>query len=46
MKENSEKPNPDDGEAETFSSWLKRNHLDSEQPWLFYGEDELFEDKN
>ena len=44
MNENSNDKLPQQEEAESFSSWMKRNRLDSGQPWLFYGEDELFED--
>jgi len=38
----SELPVVHEDEDDTFSTWLKRNHLDQGQPWLFYGEDELF----
>lgn len=31
-------------DVETFTAWLKRNSLDEGQPWLFYGEDELFKE--
>ncbi len=44
MNENSTETLPQDEEVETFSSWLKRNRLDRGQPWLFFGEDESFED--
>ena len=44
MNENSNDTLLQQDEVESFSAWLKRNHLDSGQPWLFYGEDELFED--
>jgi hypothetical protein len=44
MNENSTETFPLEEEAETFSAWLKRNRLDREQPWLFFGEDESFED--
>ena len=35
---------PQNEEGETFTAWLKRNRLDNGQPWLFYGEDEQFQD--
>ena len=38
----SEQPVVLEDEDDAFSAWLKRNHLDQGQPWLFYGEDELF----
>jgi hypothetical protein len=44
MNENSTETLPQDEEVETFSAWLKRNRLDRGQPWLFFGEDESFED--
>tara|TARA_B100000475_G_scaffold156494_1_gene117303 strand:+ start:502 stop:642 length:141 start_codon:yes stop_codon:yes gene_type:complete len=44
MNENSNEALPQQDEGESFTAWLKRNRLDSGQPWLFYGEDELFED--
>jgi len=44
MNENSNETLPQQDEVESFSAWLKRNRLDNGQPWLFYGEDELFED--
>ena len=44
MNENSNETLPQQDEEESFTAWLKRNRLDSGQPWLFYGEDELFED--
>ena len=44
MNENSNETRPQQDEDESFTAWLKRNRLDSGQPWLFYGEDELFED--
>ena len=44
MNENLNETRPQQDEDETFTDWLKRNRLDRGQPWLFYGEDELFED--
>ena len=44
MNENSNENLTQQDEAENFTAWLKRNRLDNGQPWLFYGEDELFED--
>ena len=44
MNENSNESHPQQDEDESFTAWLKRNRLDRGQPWLFYGEDELFED--
>ena len=44
MNENSNETLPQQEEGESFRAWLKRNRLDNGQPWLFYGEDELFED--
>ena len=44
MNENSTETLPQDEEVETFSAWLKRNRLDRGKPWLFFGEDESFED--
>ena len=44
MNENSDETRLQQDEDESFTDWLKRNCLDSGQPWLFYGEDELFED--
>ena len=44
MNENSNETLPPQEEAESFTAWMKRNRLDRGQPWLFYGEDELFED--
>ncbi len=46
MNENSNEKRSHDEQAETFSAWMKRNRLDRGQPWLFYGEDESFEDYN
>ena len=46
MNENLNETHSHDEEAETFSAWMKRNRLDKGQPWLFYGEDESFEDYN
>ena len=44
MNENSKESLDQQEEVESFTDWMKRNRLDSDQPWLFYGEDELFED--
>ena len=44
MNENATENRLHDDEAESFSAWMKRNRLDRGQPWLFYGEDESFED--
>ena len=44
MNENSKDSLDQQEEVESFTAWMKRNRLDSDQPWLFYGEDELFED--
>ncbi|QNI58282.1 hypothetical protein SynBIOSU31_01408 [Synechococcus sp. BIOS-U3-1] len=44
MNEKSNDSQSQQEDIETFTAWLKRNSLDDGQPWLFYGEDELFED--
>lgn len=44
MNEKSNDSQSQQEDIETFIAWLKRNSLDDGQPWLFYGEDELFED--